>query len=125
MANLKFGSNNKALSLLEVMVATAILISGVAVVAKSFSHCAHAAAICSDTLRAVLLAENKMQELELKEKAGIIAFEPKQIRDSQGKFDLECDIAGSAESKLYTLDMRLSWERLNERRSFALTTYLR
>ena len=120
-----YNSNRNAFTLIEVVVATAILTIGVAVVARAFSQCAQAATVSSDVMRAVLLAGNRMEEWELREALGTVGAQPKQEVATVDRFGVGYSLEQDPVSSLYGLDLNVSWERLRTRRSFTLATYLR
>jgi Tfp pilus assembly protein PilV len=111
--------------LIEVVVATAILTIGVAVVARAFSQCAQAATVSSDVMKAVFLASNRLEEWELKEKLGALDAQPKAASATVDAFNLGYALNPESATGLYGLDLNVSWERLRARRSFNLATYLR
>lgn len=117
--------NKNGFSLLEVMVAAAVLTAGVAVVAGAMSRCAQVTGMTNDTMLAVFLAEDKLQELELKEKAGRLDTEPNESVGDEGKFNVACGLARDADWNLYSMHIKVSWERLQAVREFDLITYLR
>lgn len=117
--------NNKAFSLLELIITIAILSIGIIVVLQALSTCARAVGFSCDIIDAVFLAEDKIQELEFKEKQNLISKEPKEIREKKEKFAWGYSLSLEPDFNLYRLKFDITWQRLNREEKLELETYLR
>lgn len=120
-----YSPKNKAFSLLELVVAVAILAIGIIVILQAFSFSARSTGIAGDIVNAVFLAKDKIQELEFKEGLGYISSEPRQAKDKAGKFTLGYALGLESDSNLYKLDLDINWRRANREEGIKLNTYLR
>ena len=118
-------ANNKGFSLLELIVAVAILSAGIVVVMEAIVSSTRAAGLSCDVVSAVFLAEDKLQELEYKEANSMISNEPEESEGEQGKFSWKRALNLDAESGLYALDMELKWKARSWQEKFSVQTYLR
>ncbi|MFH0828311.1 MAG: type II secretion system protein [Candidatus Omnitrophota bacterium] len=123
MSGLKL--ENKAFSLIELLIATVILSMGLITIFKAFSFSAKSAGISADLTQAVFLAEDKIQELEFERKMNLTA--PEQLEDSGQveKFDWEYTASPLPDLNLYVLKFVVAWKRANEARDVRIGTYLR
>lgn len=123
------GSNclreNKAFSLLELVISVAILSVGITVVLQAFSFSARAGGLSCDIINALFLAEDKIQELEFKEKQNLIGAEPAQVNGKNSKFDWVYTLNFDPELNLYKLNLDVTWQRLSRKEAINLDTYLR
>ncbi len=117
--------NNKAFSLIEVLISIAILSTSLIVVLKAFSFSAKATGISLDFTKAVFLAEDKIQELEFSLKNNLIGKDTAKNKGKEGKFEWKYVITSKPEFNLFTLDFEVAWKRFNEARSLSLNSYLR
>lgn len=122
MAGLKYLLKNKAFSLLELIIAVAILSIGIIANLQAFSFSARVTGLSCDYINAVFLGENKLQELEFKEKQNLIKEE--SINDTEGKFNWGYNITYNPDLDLYKLNFRVSWQRLNRNETIDLNSYL-
>ena len=118
-------ANNKGFSLLELIVAVAILSAGIVVVMEAIVSSTRAAGLSCDVVSAVFLAEDKLQELEYKETNSMISTEPEESEGEQGKFSWKRTLNLDAGSGLYALDMELKWRAKSWQEKFSVQTYLR
>lgn len=116
---------SRGFSLVEVIIAVAILSVGITSVLQAFSFCARSSGLSCDIIKATFLAEDKLQELEFKEKQGKISSEPVQVKDTYDKFSWQYNLALNAELNLYTLGLNITWTRANREEELVLNTYLR
>lgn len=123
------GSNcllrSKAFSLLELVIAVAILSVGITVILQAFSFSGRAGGLSCDIINAVFLAEDKIQELEFKEKQNLIRAEPAQVNGKNSKFDWVYTLNFDPELNLYKLNLDVTWQRLSRKEAINLDTYLR
>lgn len=122
---LRFSHNNKAFSLLELLITIAIISTGITVILQAFSFASRVAGLSSDIIRADFLAEDKLQELEFKEKQGLIKQEPAQSSGLSDKFQWKADLGFIPDTGLYKLSFVVDWQRLNFQEDVAFNTYLR
>jgi len=122
---LNYNIKNKAFSLLELIIAIAVLSTGIIALLRAFSFSARLTGLSCDIINAVFLAEDKMQELELKEKQNLIDNEPAQVGDREGKFAWEYTLSLNRDFNLYRLDFDIKWQRANRDESLKLNTFLR
>ena len=115
---------NKAFSLIELLIATAILSTGLIVIFKAFSFSAKSAGISSDLTKAVFLAEDKIQELEFERKINQTAWEQLETSGQADKFDWKYEVSLLPDLSLYVLKFDVAWKRSNEERDVRIDTYL-
>lgn len=116
---------NEAFSLLELVITVAIISIGVTVILEAFSYSSRVAGLSCDITEAALLAQDLMQELEFKEKQGIISTEPQEVKDKKGKFAWKYNLGLDPDFNLYRLDFAINWKRANRDERLDLNTYLR
>lgn len=119
------GIGKKAFSLVELLVAIAILSIGIITVLQAFSYSSRGAGLSFDIVNALFLAEDKMQELEFKEKEELLNFASRKVNDKKDKFSWQYSFDLDTELNLYHLNFNISWERINRQQGFNITTYLR
>jgi len=120
--------SNKAFSLLEVLITSAILTSAIVFVFRSFSACIWGLSSSRNVNYACLLAEGKLWEMEQRQSASVNAI-PKDsgIEEVSGKtFQWDYETAGLTQSNLVEADLTISWEERPRKESASLkfTTYL-
>lgn len=116
---------NKGISLLELVITVAILSLGIIVVLEAFVFSTRATGLSCDIINAVFLAEDKIQELEFKEKQGLINQEPTPVKDKKDKFTFEYSRNLDTDLNLYKLNLDIWWQKLNREERLSLNTYLR
>ena len=109
-------------TLVEVLVAMVVAVAAFSILAQGFTTGGHAAAAARSTTTAAVLAQRVLCDLE----AGVLA--PDQ--SSAGGFDDEPDFTWSVASAadepgLRLLTVTVSWNEMNQERSFVLTRLLR
>lgn len=112
----------KAFSLLELIIAVAMLSTGIIIILQAFSFCARAAGASGDYASAVFLGEDKIQEWEFKEKQNLIKEEV--VNETADKFSLRSQTSLEPELGLYKLSLGISWERLGRSETIEINTYL-
>lgn len=123
MVEQKYKPANKAFTLLEVLVAIAILSIGITAVLKAFSFSARVAGYSADIQDAVFLAKGTLQELEFKEMNGLISLEPTENSGEDGRFQWKYTIETGA--NLYLVKYNITWMRSGREENLAVETYLR
>lgn len=126
MEKLNYGlSKNSAFSLLELIIAIAILSAGIVGVMQAFSYSARVSGLSCDITDANFLAKDIIQELEFKEKLKLINDSIPDISGRVGKFQWQYEFKETSEPGLYNLRLLISWERLNRKEDLSLRTYLK
>ncbi len=124
MAELNYRlNNNNGFSLLELIISVAILSIGITVILQALAFSSRMAGLSCDITDVVFLAEDKIQELEFKEKQDLIQEE--LISDRNGKFDWEYGINLDPALNLYKLNLKVNWQKLGRKEELNLNTYLR
>ena len=118
-----YSLKNKAFSLLELVIAVAILSIGIVVILQAFSFSARITGLSCDIINAVFLGEDKIQELEFKERQNLIKEE--MMKDKKDKFEWEYSLILDPTINLYRLNLDISWQRLNAKQDLNLNTYLK
>lgn len=114
----------KAFSLLEVIITVGILAIGIVVVLQALTFSARITGLSCDITNAVLLAKDKIQELEFEEKQNKITV--KTETEKKDKFTLRYEITEwDPDLKLYKLDLELKWQRANREEALNLQTLLK
>lgn len=117
--------NNKGFSLLELVVAIAVLTAGITAVLQALSYSARITGLSCDITNAVFLAGDKMQEFELKEKMKIINKQPAELNEKKDKFTLSYTLNPDSTANLYGLQFDISWQRAGREEKLNLQTYLK
>lgn len=117
--------HSKAFSLLELIITVAVLAAGITVLLQAFSFSSRITGLSNDMIRAVFLAEDKLQELEFKEKQDLIKQEPSLNSGTSDKFQFKTTIAFDADVKLYKANFALTWQRGNRAEEIVVKTYLK
>ncbi len=125
-------------TLIEIMVSVAILSIGLVLILQGLTHSLNILRISQDNLKATLLAENKMAELEIKVKEGKEVF----LEDLDEEFefeDMDCvwgikfspvelEIEETFDRKyedLNEVEAILSWKEGKRKGKVPLVTYMR
>lgn len=124
MAALNYKAQNKAFSLVELIIAVAVLSIGIVAVLEALSFTARLAGLSSDMVNAVLFSEDKMQELEFKESQHLLESEPQEAMGEKDKFKWEYMNNLDADLGLYKLDFNINWQRREREEKISLNTYL-
>lgn len=122
---LRCGLKNNAVSLLELIITVAILSLGITVVLQAFAFSSRATGISNDTINAAFLVQDKVQELEFKERQGLISEVPPEIKETKDKFTWQYSLILDPGLNLYKLNLDIRWQKLNREERLSLNTYLR
>lgn len=115
----------KGFTLLELLVATLVLSTGIIVSMQALSFCGKVAAISLDTSGALFLAENKMQEWEFNEKQGLV---PSGVFDDEGvsgRYEWYLRLRPHVDPGLQNLDLKVAWSRAQRDEELGFETCLR
>jgi len=118
-------ANNLGISLLEVIIAIAILSVGIVAVMEAIVFSTGAAGLSCDVVSAVFLAEDKLQELEYKEVNSLISNEPEESEGTRDKFSWKRTLKLDPGVGLYVMDMEMRWKTKSRQESFGVETYFR
>lgn len=118
-------TGKKSFSLVELLVAIAVLSIGIIIVLQAFSFSGRVAGISSDITDALFLAEDKLQELEFKEGRELIRHEPQETGGKKDKFNWQQRMNREPGLPLFRLNFQVSWQRRNRQEEFSVDTYLR
>ncbi|MBF0522515.1 MAG: prepilin-type N-terminal cleavage/methylation domain-containing protein [Candidatus Omnitrophica bacterium] len=114
--------NNKGFTLIEVIVAIGLLSTGIVFVLQSIAFSARSAGLSNDMAKAVLLAQDKLQEIEIKEKQKVIV--PGAVKDAKDIFDWEYTIKDSDTFKgLCPVTFTATWQRHGKQEMLEFETY--
>ena len=112
-------------SLLELLVAIVILSVGIVFVLQAFAFSAGAAGLSGDILQAVLFAEDRIQELEFKEKHNLLNTEPTLLQGDKDKFRWTQNLNRNTQLNLYVLNLNIEWTRTRRKEQLSLSTYFK
>lgn len=102
--------SQKGFSLLELLIAIAILSAGITVIIQAFSYSAKAQALATDMIQAILLAEDKLQEIEfMKPKSE--GYEPLKAENNGDTFKWDYLLSPFTETDTYLLRLNIAWQR--------------
>ncbi len=116
---------NRGFSLLELIISVAVLAIGITTVLQAFSTSVVSGGLSSDFINASFLAKDKIQELEFKEKQGLLGKEPAQVKEKKGKFEALSVLNFDSDLNLYRLTVNITWLRSKTEKSLRLNTLLR
>ncbi len=122
---LRYKRKIKAFSLLELIITIAILSAGITVILQAFSFSARVTGLSNDIVKAVFLAEDKLQELDFKEKQGLIRQEPPLNSGVSDKFQWKNELSFDPDLNLYKLNFTINWQRAKENEEINAKTYLK
>ena len=117
------GDRLKAFSLLELLIAIVVLSAGISAILQAMSYSAKVTGLSSDMVYGLLLAEDKMQELEFKEKTKQLVEMTDNGKD--GKFEWNYSLVLDPDLKLYNLDFKALWQRMGRNEEINLKSYLK
>ncbi|MFH0856106.1 MAG: prepilin-type N-terminal cleavage/methylation domain-containing protein [Candidatus Omnitrophota bacterium] len=114
---------SRGFSLLELLVASAILSTGILVILQAAGLCARITGIVEDNINALVLSKDKLEELQYKENSSRIT----QPVDSgvKGKYRWEYDLNPDPGLDLYKCSFKVSWEKEGKGELLEAVTYLR
>jgi type II secretion system protein I len=118
-------TNNKAFSLLELIIAIAILSVGITAVLQAVSYSTSVAGLSCDMISAVMLAEDNLQELEYKESNKLLSGEAADGSGTLDRFNWSRTLEPEEDLDLYRLKFSVNWQKRNKQEGFTVDTYLR
>ena len=118
-------TNNKAFSLLELIIAIAILSVGITAVLQAVSYSTSVAGLSCDMISAVMLAEDNLQELEYKESNKLLSGEAADCSGTLDRFNWSRTLEPEEDLDLYRLKFSVNWQKRNKQEGFTVDTYLR
>ncbi len=122
---LKYLRKNKAFSLLELIIAVAILAIGVSAVIRALAFSARVAGLSCDITEAVTLSRDKIQELEFRVGKNILGPALMQADGAKEKFSWHYALTQEPDLNLYRLNFTVNWQRMGREEKLNLDTYLK
>lgn len=117
-------ATNKGFTLFEVVIGLAILSGGIVAVLQALAFSSRITGLSCDTLRALILAEDKLGELDYKTRAGLIT-EASAESGRQAGFKWSYALAQSDEHPgLYKFDLDVNWQRGSREENLELSSWL-
>ncbi|MCX5712170.1 MAG: type II secretion system protein [Candidatus Omnitrophica bacterium] len=117
-------NSNSGFSLLEVIIAVGILSVAITVILQSLSYSARITGLNGDISEAVLLARDKLQELEFAQGRG--GLSAGIVSGVKNKFSWSYDLVETdAVSRSFKADFEVNWDRMNQRQSIRFSSDLR
>lgn len=103
--------------------AIGILSVGILVILQAVGFCSRIVGITNDTLNAMILAEDKLEELQYKERIKSLI----QLNNSEtnGKYRWEYTLTPDTDPNLYKCGLNITWNRLERNEKLGIITYLR
>ncbi|MBF0485092.1 MAG: prepilin-type N-terminal cleavage/methylation domain-containing protein, partial [Candidatus Omnitrophica bacterium] len=112
---------NNGFTLIEVIIAVGILSAGVVVVLQAISFSGQMSGFSNDTVQAVLLAEDKLQDLEISEKKKSLV--PGSVKDKNDKFEWVTTVRNNGNAwGLYDIVFGASWLSHGQKREVGFET---
>jgi type II secretion system protein I len=124
MAASNYNRRNNGFTLIEVILAVGILSVGIISCLQALSFSAKASGLSFDYLSASFLAQDKIQELEFREKSGNLKS-GEQTSEKKDKFDISCSLNQSLEQTLLDADIQVGWERSGRKETLEINTCLK
>lgn len=119
-------TNSIGLSLLELVVCVAILGIGITTVTRALSYCAGLTGFYGDIVNALLLIEDKMQDLEYMENNHTLNSATKTNQASEGNLNWNYNMQADRDKpELYKIDFKVQWQRKNQHQDISITSLLR
>lgn len=122
---LSYKPKDKAFSLLELIIMVAILSIGIIAILQAFSYAVRMTGLSCDMIKAVFLAEDKMQELEFNITQNLTSEEYIEDSGLENKFNWTCALNLNSDLNLYEADFDIIWQRANRREELSLNTYFK
>lgn len=116
---------NKAFSLLETVVSIAVLAILLAVILQAFSFSIRASKLACNIIEATFLANDKLQELEFKEKNNQIDNTDSEITEIKNIYTWKYSISALPELNLHLLNFYITWKTMRQDDKLEVNTYLR
>ena len=118
-------TGKRAFSLVELLVASAVLSIGIIVILQALSFTGRIAGLTLDLTKALFLSENKMQEWEFIERRGELDKEPPEGAGSADNFTWQYALNQNPDPGLYDLSCNVTWKRASRQENIGVDTYLR
>lgn len=115
---------NRAFTFIELMLSVVILSVGLIWVLQAFSFCVRAAGLARDITLACLLAENKIQELEIKTDKGLGVTNHEEAEENNLSWNYDI-IPLEKNLGLKTLTFRVERKGSKKENILQVTTYLK
>jgi len=116
---------NRAFSLLELIITIAILSAGITVILQAIAFSSRTTGLSGDIIKAVFMAEDKLQEIDYKEKQGLIKQEPYESKGDFERFHWKYTLSFDSDLSLYNMDFVVDWQRSNKAQDINIRTYLK
>ncbi|MDD5729677.1 MAG: type II secretion system protein [Candidatus Omnitrophica bacterium] len=118
-------TRTKGFSLVELVIAVAILSIGIIFVLQAFSFSIKATAVSCDMMEAAACAKDILQELQFKETGKLIQKEPNTVKNSKGKFSWVYKLDLDNDTNLYKLNLNITWQTQKRNESLSVNTLLK
>ncbi len=116
--------NSRGFSLLEVIISVGVLAIALVVILQSLSYSARITGLSFDIGEAVLLAKDKMQELEFAQGRGLLL--PGMSTGTRGKFSWNYNLSElDAQTQIFKADFEIYWGRMNQLRDIRFSANLK
>lgn len=116
--------SNRGFSLLEVIIAVGVLAVAITVILQSLSYSARITGLSGDINAAVLLARDKLQELEFAQARGELTAG--KVSGLKNKFSWSYNLSEiNQNSKLYKVDCEISWSRMDQEQDIRFASDLK
>lgn len=122
---LKYPKENRAFSLLELIIAVAILSIGITAVIQALAFSARVAGLSCDITEAVILSRDKIQELEFRSRNPLAGSVLMQADGAKEKFSWHYALIQEPDLNLNRLNFTVNWQRMGREEKLSLDTYLK
>jgi len=109
---------------LEVIIAVGILAVVIVIILQSLSYSARIAGLSADFTEGVLLARDRLQELEFAQNRGELVSGA--VTGTKNKFSWNYDLVETDQNaKLYKVNLTINWSRLGQRQNIRFSSVLK
>jgi prepilin-type N-terminal cleavage/methylation domain-containing protein len=119
----KLAWKNKAFTLLELVITIAIISIGMVFVIQALGFTAKASAVYKNYLRASLLGEDNIQNLEFRESQKLLT--EGNFDDKKDIFDISLVVNPDEQFNLYRAALKISWPASKRTEGLKLSIYYR